>query len=201
MATIRRAIGHPICNKLAAAGAPSASGQGTWRIAVPAIQDGPLIARRFRCPSKSPCVRRRTVSIGYRELRVVPIRAMATLKQTKGKRSVSRRSNLLPLLPSGPDGVQRELAARDLPFEPRCTEGRGQGSGFLAGRETGSGLSLCMANYGREKGSADFVASLTWCPRHRRQWRSGLHAGPHRPQWWRPEVRSGSLHPACDWPE
>ncbi len=29
---------------------------------------------------------------------------------------MSRRFNLLPLLPSGPDGIQRELAARDLPL-------------------------------------------------------------------------------------
>jgi len=34
----------------------------------------------------------------------------------KGKLTVSRRYNLLPLLPSGPDGVQRELSVRDLPF-------------------------------------------------------------------------------------
>ncbi len=34
----------------------------------------------------------------------------------KGKHPVSRRYNLLPLLPSGPGGVQRELAVRDLPF-------------------------------------------------------------------------------------
>jgi len=33
-----------------------------------------------------------------------------------GKLPVSRRYNLLPLLPSGPDGVQRELAVRDLPM-------------------------------------------------------------------------------------
>lgn len=33
-----------------------------------------------------------------------------------GKRSVSHRYNLLPLLPSGPDGVQRELVVRDLPM-------------------------------------------------------------------------------------
>ena len=34
----------------------------------------------------------------------------------EGKRSVSHRYNLLPLLPSGPDGVQRELVVRDLPM-------------------------------------------------------------------------------------
>jgi hypothetical protein len=34
----------------------------------------------------------------------------------KGKLPVSRRYDLLPLLPSGPDGVQRELAVRDLPL-------------------------------------------------------------------------------------
>lgn len=32
-----------------------------------------------------------------------------------GKRPTSRRCDLLPLLPSGPDGVQRELAVWDLP--------------------------------------------------------------------------------------
>ena len=37
-------------------------------------------------------------------------------KKKKGKRPISRRYNLLPLLPSGPDGVQRELAVWDLPF-------------------------------------------------------------------------------------
>ena len=34
----------------------------------------------------------------------------------KGKRPVSHRINLLPLLPSGPHGVQRELVVQDLPF-------------------------------------------------------------------------------------
>ncbi len=34
----------------------------------------------------------------------------------EGKRSVSHRYDLLPLLPSGPDGVQRELVVRDLPM-------------------------------------------------------------------------------------
>lgn len=33
----------------------------------------------------------------------------------EGKLSASRRYNLLPLLPSDPDGVQRELAAQSLP--------------------------------------------------------------------------------------
>ena len=40
-------------------------------------------------------------------------------KRKKGKRSAARRCDLLPLLPSGPDGVQRELAVRDLPFSVR----------------------------------------------------------------------------------
>jgi len=37
----------------------------------------------------------------------------------KGKRPAARRCDLLPLLPSGPDGVQRELAVRDLPLSVR----------------------------------------------------------------------------------
>ncbi len=40
-------------------------------------------------------------------------------KEKKGKRPAARRCDLLPLLPSGPDGVQRELAVRDLPFPVR----------------------------------------------------------------------------------
>ena len=39
-------------------------------------------------------------------------------KKKKGKRTASHRYDLLPLLPSGPDGVQRELTARDSPFKP-----------------------------------------------------------------------------------
>ncbi len=37
-------------------------------------------------------------------------------KKKKGKRPVSHRYDLLPLLPSGPDGFQRELTVRDSPF-------------------------------------------------------------------------------------
>ena len=35
--------------------------------------------------------------------------------QKKGKLSTSHRYNLLPLLPSGPGGVQRELVVYDFP--------------------------------------------------------------------------------------
>jgi len=45
----------------------------------------------------------------------------------EGKLPVSRRYNLLPLLPSGPDGVRRELAVRDLPLAEK-TRALGQGS-------------------------------------------------------------------------
>jgi len=40
-------------------------------------------------------------------------------QKKKGKRPAARRCDLLPLLPSGPDGVQRELAVRDLPLSVR----------------------------------------------------------------------------------
>jgi len=33
----------------------------------------------------------------------------------RGKRPASHRYDLLPLLPSGPDGVERELVVQDLP--------------------------------------------------------------------------------------
>lgn len=46
----------------------------------------------------------------------------------KGKLTVSRRFNLLPLLPSGSDGVQRELSVRDLPFGCVSTQAKGLGS-------------------------------------------------------------------------
>ena len=36
-----------------------------------------------------------------------------------GKLPISRRYDLLPLLPSGPDGIQRELAVWDLPPEKK----------------------------------------------------------------------------------
>jgi len=42
--------------------------------------------------------------------------ALEAPKKKKGKRPVSHRYNLLPLLPSGPDGFQRELTVRDSPF-------------------------------------------------------------------------------------
>lgn len=38
-----------------------------------------------------------------------------SLKNKKGKLSTSHRYNLLPLLPSGPGGVQRELVVYDFP--------------------------------------------------------------------------------------
>lgn len=37
------------------------------------------------------------------------------LKRKKGKLNTSHRYDLLPLLPSGPGGVQRELVVYDLP--------------------------------------------------------------------------------------
>ena len=37
------------------------------------------------------------------------------IEKIRGKRSASHRYNLLPLLPSGPDGVERELVVQDLP--------------------------------------------------------------------------------------
>ena len=37
------------------------------------------------------------------------------MKQKKGKLSTSHRYDLLPLLPSGPGGVQRELVVYDFP--------------------------------------------------------------------------------------
>lgn len=43
-------------------------------------------------------------------------------QKKKGKLPVSHRYNLLPLLPSGPDGVQRELVVRDLPFRRHSTK-------------------------------------------------------------------------------
>src|SRR5690606_24435051 len=50
-------------------------------------------------------------------------------KKSEGKRSASRRFDLLPLLPSGPDGVQRELAVRDLPSLRRRTVDHARGRG------------------------------------------------------------------------
>ena len=50
------------------------------------------------------------------------------LKKKKGKRTASHRYDLLPLLPSGPDGVQRELTARDSPFSGPQTYHVGDGS-------------------------------------------------------------------------
>jgi len=46
-------------------------------------------------------------------------REKAFKQKKKGKRPAARRCDLLPLLPSGPDGVQRELAVRDLPLSMR----------------------------------------------------------------------------------
>jgi len=37
-------------------------------------------------------------------------------KKKKGKLPISRRYDLLPLLPSDPDGIHRELAVWDLPY-------------------------------------------------------------------------------------
>jgi len=42
---------------------------------------------------------------------------MEGFKKTRGKLPISRRYDLLPLLPSGPDGIQRELAVWNLPPE------------------------------------------------------------------------------------
>jgi len=40
-------------------------------------------------------------------------------KKKEGKLPISRRYDLLPLLPSGPDGVHKELAVWNLPRQVR----------------------------------------------------------------------------------
>ena len=48
-------------------------------------------------------------------------------KKKKGKRPVSHRYDLLPLLPSGPDGFQRELTVQDSPFSGSQRKPRSEG--------------------------------------------------------------------------
>src|SRR6056297_1891180 len=80
-------------------------------------------------------------------------------QRKKGKRPAARRCDLLPLLPSGPDGVQRELAVRDLPYSVRGGASRNFGPMYT-----------CRLLAGFHDAGSIWV----FVPLSRRGWRQGM---------------------------